>query len=156
MVAGPAARIDIAPGTATLAAGQRVRLEATAFSKAGDRRYAPFTWTSSAPRIATVRSDGQLTAVGAGEAIITAKETTGTDVTGTVRVRVVATPVAAVDITPAMKEAKQGDVIRFQTVARDAQGKEIPGLTPQWTMSPGQGSIDATAPLSVTRPARTR
>ena len=43
-------------------------------------------------RVATVRSDGQLTAVGAGEAIITAKETTGSDVTGTLRVRVVATP----------------------------------------------------------------
>src|SRR5262245_15523070 len=42
-----------------------------------------------------------------------------------------------------MKVARQGDVIRFQAVARDAQGKEIAGLTPQWTMSPGQGSIDA-------------
>jgi hypothetical protein len=142
MVAGPAARIEVAPSTATLAAGQRIRLDATAFSRAGDRRYAPFTWTSSAPRVATVRSDGQLTAVGAGEAIITAKETSGTDVTGTLRVRVVATPVASVDITPAMKDAKQGDVVRFQAVARDAQGKEIAGLTPQWTMSPGQGTID--------------
>ena len=143
MVPGPAARIDVAPSTATLAAGQRIRLDATAFSKAGDKRYAPLTWTSSAARVATVRSDGQLTAVGAGEAIITAKETGGTDVTGTLRVRVVATPVASVDITPAMKDAKQGDVIRFQAVARDAQGKEIAGLTPQWTFSPGQGSIDA-------------
>jgi hypothetical protein len=142
MVPGPAARIEVLPSTATLAAGQRIRLDATAFSKAGDKRYAPFTWTSSAPRIATVRSDGQLTAVAAGEAIITAKETNGTDVTGTLRVRVVATPVASVDITPAMKDAKQGDVVRFQAVARDAQGKEIAGLTPQWTMSPGQGSID--------------
>ncbi len=144
MVAGPAATIEVSPSSATLAAGQRIRLDATAFSKAGDRRYAPFTWTSSAPRVASVRSDGQLTAVGAGEAIITAKETNGTDVTGTLRVRVVATPVAAVDITPAMKDAKQGDVVRFTAVARDAQGKEIAGLTPQWTMSPGQGSIDAT------------
>ena len=93
MVAGPAARIEVAPGAATLAAGQRIRLEATAWSKAGDRRYAPFGWTSSAPKVASVRSDGQLTAVGAGEAIITAKETSGSDVTGTLRVRVVATPV---------------------------------------------------------------
>jgi hypothetical protein len=143
MVPGPAAKIDVSPSSATLAAGQRIRLEATAFSKAGDRRYAPFTWTSSAPRVATVRADGQLTAVGAGEAIITARETNGTDVTGTLRVRVVATPVASVDITPAMKDAKQGDVVRFTAVARDAQGKEIAGLTPQWTMSPGQGTIDA-------------
>ena len=143
MVAGPAARVEVSPAVATLAAGQRIRLEATAFSKAGDRRYAPFAWTSSAPKVATVRSDGQLTAVGAGEAIITAKEPSGSDVTGTLRVRVVATPVAAVDITPAMKDAKQGDVIRFQAVARDAPGKEIAGLTPQWTLSPGQGMIDA-------------
>ena len=88
MVAGPAARIEVAPGTATLAAGQRIRLDATAWSKAGDRRYAPFGWTSSAPKVASVRSDGQLTAVGAGEAIITAKEASGSDVTGTLRVRV--------------------------------------------------------------------
>ncbi len=142
MVPGPAARVEVAPATATLAPGQRIRLEAIAYSGAGDRRYAPMAWTSSAPRTATVRNDGMLTAVAAGEAIVTAREASGSEASGTLRVRVVATPVAGVDVTPAMKEAKQGDVIRFQATARDATGKGIAGLTPQWSMSPGQGSID--------------
>jgi len=144
MVAGPATRVEVSPGSATLAAGQRIRLEATAYSRTGDRRYDAMAWASSAPRVATVRSDGLLTAVGAGEAVITAREAAGSDASGSLRVRVVATPVASVDITPATRDARQGDVIRFQATARDAQGKEIAGLTPQWTMSPGQGSIDAT------------
>jgi hypothetical protein len=144
MVAGPAARIDITPASTVLAIGQRLRLEAAGFSQAGDRRYEPIGWTSSVPRIASVRKDGMLTAVAAGEAVISAREAGSSDngVSGTLRVRVLATPVASVDITPATSEAKTGDVIRFKAVAKDAQGKEIPGLKPQWTMSSGKGYLD--------------
>ncbi|HET9514166.1 MAG TPA: Ig-like domain-containing protein [Gemmatimonadales bacterium] len=144
MVAGPAARIDVTPEITALAPGQRIRLEATAFSAAGDRRYEPMTWTSSAPRVASVRNDGMVTAVAAGEAIITARESgTGAGtVTGTLRVRVVATPVASVEITPLTAQARQGDVVRFKAVPKDARGQPIPGLTPQWTMSSGKGVLD--------------
>ncbi|HEX9892616.1 MAG TPA: Ig-like domain-containing protein, partial [Gemmatimonadales bacterium] len=145
MVAGPAARIDVGPATGMLVVGQRIRLEATAFSRAGDRRYQPLAWSSSASRVASVRADGMVTALAPGEAVIAARETGAGESgpRGELRVRVLATPVASVDLTPATTAAKQGDVIRFKAVAKDAQGKEIPGLTPQWTMSSGKGVIEA-------------
>ena len=137
MVPGPAARIDVAPAVGTLVIGQRVRLEGSAWSKAGDRRYEAFSWSSSAPRVASVRSDGMVTALAAGEAVITAREASAGEsaVRGELRIRVLPTQVATVDLTPATSSAKQGDVVRFKAVAKDAQGREIPGPTPQWTMS---------------------
>ena len=39
--------------------------------------------------------------------------------------------------------AKQGDVVRFRVVAKDAGGKPIEGVTPAWSFGPGQGEIDA-------------
>lgn len=142
MVPGPAARITIEPGSATLAPGQRVKLDATAWSAAGDRRSDPIGWTSSAPRVASVRPDGLLTAVAPGEAVITARETGAeSGVTGTLRVRVAATPIATVEVTPGAAEGRTGDVIRLRAVPRDARGREVAGLTPQWTMAPGNGVL---------------
>ncbi|MEX0979489.1 MAG: hypothetical protein WDZ89_00245, partial [Gemmatimonadota bacterium] len=47
----------------------------------------------------------------------------------------------SVEITPGRTEARQGDVIRFEAVARDAGGNVIEGVRPSWTFSPGQGMI---------------
>ncbi len=144
MVAGPAARIELTPSVTALAPGQRVRLQAVAYSSAGDRRYEPMAWSSSSPAVAAVRSDGLVTAVAAGEAVITAREAGagGSAPAGSIPIRVLATPIASVEVSPGTVEARQGDVIRFSAVARDAQGRVIPGLQPQWTMSPGRGLID--------------
>jgi hypothetical protein len=144
MVPGPAARIAITPEPTALAPGQRVRLTATAYSRAGDRRYAPILWKSSAPRVAAVRADGLLTAAAAGEAVITAQEGAAE---GTLRVRVLATAVASVELSPGTTSARQGDVIRFTAVARDAGGRAIPGISPTWSFAPGHGMIEADGAL---------
>lgn len=138
MVPGPAARVELAPGTATLAVGQRIRLDAGVFSAAGDRRNDRPEWSSSAPGVATVRSDGFVTAVGAGTAVIRARSGAAE---GLATVRVVATSIAQVEITPGMPEARTGDVIRFQATPRDSQGRAIEGLTPAWSIAPGHGMI---------------
>jgi hypothetical protein len=140
MVPGPAARISVTPSIPRLAIGQRVRLSATAWSAAGDERDDQIAWRSSASRVADVSSDGVVMALAPGRTVITAAVG---DVRTDVPVEVVATAVASVAVSPPRVEAKEGDVLRLTAVARDANGRAIAGLTPQWSFSPGNGTIDA-------------
>jgi hypothetical protein len=55
---------------------------------------------------------------------------------------VVPNTIATVEVVPAGREARQGDVVRFRAVARDAARRELEGLTPTWSFSPGEGRID--------------
>ena len=140
MVPGPAARIAIMPAPARLAPGQRIRLSGEVYSKLDDRRSDRVTWTSSAPSVVRVSEVGLVTAVAAGRATITASVGA---VKQALAVQVVPTAVASLAITPGVTDARTGDVIRFKAVAKDASGREIAGLTPVWSFTPGQGLIDA-------------
>ena len=140
MVPGPAARVAVAPQVTKLVTGQRLRLTATSYSQAGDERDDKIAWKSSAPGVVRVSEDGVLHAVAPGRATITAGA--GAAV-ASVPVQVVPNTIARVEVSPARIEARTGDVVEFKVKARDAQGKEIAGLTPSWTFSPGSGEIDA-------------
>lgn len=138
MVAGPATRIEVTRPALTLVVGQRIRVEAAAYSATNDRREEPPVWSSGSPAVAAVRPEGLVTAVAPGSARLTARSGTAE---ASVEVRVLAASVATVEITPDLPAARQGDVIPFRAVARDAQGRVIEGLTPSWSMAPGQGII---------------
>lgn len=140
MVAGPAARIAVEPRVERLVAGQRVRFTGTVYSRANDRRADRVTWRSSAPAVARITGDGLVTAVGAGHAVLSARVGDVEEKTG---VTVVANTIASIEITPNRADAHTGDVIAFKAVARDRTGREISGLTPTWTFSPGHGELDA-------------
>jgi len=140
IVPGPAATIAVSPGTLKLVPRQTMAATARVFSKAGDIRGDAVTWTSSTPAVATVDRSGTIAAVGAGSATITAAVGA---IKQTLAVNVVATPVASISLTPSTPHARTGDVIQFKAVAKDASGKEIPGLTPSWMFSPGKGELDA-------------
>ncbi|HEU4641462.1 MAG TPA: Ig-like domain-containing protein [Gemmatimonadaceae bacterium] len=140
MLPGPAARVAIAPkAPAKLVAGQRIHLTATPYSAAGDRRDNRITWRSSAPAVAKVADDGLVTAVAPGHATLTASAGAARE---TVELQVVATTIASIVMTPARADARTGDVLRFTATPRDAAGRTIAGLTPSWSMSPGNGQID--------------
>ena len=139
MVPGPAARIDVAPKPTRLAIGQRVRLGASVLSKAGDRRNDRVQWVSDKPAVVRVSADGLLQAVAAGSATVTASAGNATD---RWTVEVAPTPIASVEVQPASVQARTGDVVRLRAVARDAQGREIQGLTPSWLFTPGHGLVD--------------
>jgi hypothetical protein len=134
-----AARVAITPRVTRLAMGQRMRLSATAYSAAGDPRDDQASWTSSAPAVARVDGNGMVTGLAAGSATITARVGA---VSQRVTIDVPAAPVATVDIRPRDAAARQGDVIRFTARALDARGREIPGLVPTWSFSPGHGVIE--------------
>lgn len=140
MVPGPAARVSVTPDVARLARGQRLRLSATAFSATGDARADAIAWRSSAPGVVQVSGDGVVTALAPGRATVTA---TAGRAREAVALQVIGTPIASVSLTPDRVSARQGDVVRFSATARDAGGRPIPGLRPQWSISPGDGQIDA-------------
>ncbi|MFM8567970.1 MAG: Ig-like domain-containing protein, partial [Gemmatimonadota bacterium] len=139
MVAGPAARIAIVPAPARLAPGQRIRLTGEVYSRLDDRRGDRVTWRSSNPAAVRVNEAGLVTAVAAGRATITAAVGA---VTQTLAVQVVPSAIASLTVTPGITEGRTGDVIRFRAVAKDAAGREIAGLTPTWSFTPGQGLLE--------------
>jgi hypothetical protein len=135
---GPAKRIDIAAHPARLVPGQRVPLTARAFSAEGDVRSDTVRWSSSAPAVARVTRAGVLEARAPGRATLTA--TAGSARATTVVAVTTAAP-ASLTIEPADARAKQGDVVRFRVVAKDARGQTIEGVTPSWSFGPGRGEI---------------
>lgn len=140
MVPGPAARIALSPAVERLVPGQRIRLEAEVQSALGDRRDDRVQWASSNPRVLTVNEVGLVTAVAAGRARVTARVG---EVEAARDLQVLSAQVAALTVEPGVTDARTGDVLRFRAVARDAQGREIAGITPVWSFSPGQGMLDA-------------
>jgi hypothetical protein len=135
----PAARVVVRPAVSRLAVGQRLTLGADVFAANGDQRDDRARWTSSAATVARVGADGQLEAVAPGRATITAA---AGGAQGGLTVEVVANTVRRLEITGGAAEARTGDVLRFRAAAKDVNGRDVAGLTPVWTMAPGNGLID--------------
>ena len=139
-VPGPAVSVAVTPRVEKMAAGQRLRLTATSLSRVNDQRTGPYTWRSSNPAVLRIDTDGVLRAVVPGTATITASDAPAT---ASMRVTVIpAASVASVTVTPERLDARTGDVIRLRAVAKDRAGREIAGLTPSWSISPGHGQIE--------------
>ncbi len=139
MVPGPVARVSVEPAVSKLVVGQRLRLTATSYSAANDQRQDKITWVSSASSVARVGTDGVVTAIAPGKVTLTARNG---GVEQKVPVQVIGNTISSLELTPDRIEGRTGDVIRFKVTARDRNGGEITGLTPTWSFSPGQGSID--------------
>ncbi len=136
---GPAARVDVAPDSVKLVAGQRLRVTARVFSAAQDRRADRVAWRSANPAVATVNDAGLVNAVSSGRTAIVASVGA---VTARLPVEVLAGSVTSLAILPAGVEARTGDVLRFSVSAKGANGQSLRGLTPTWSFSPGHGTID--------------
>ncbi|MEO6447268.1 MAG: hypothetical protein ABIZ91_00035 [Gemmatimonadaceae bacterium] len=139
MVAGPAASITPSHARLRLASGQRFRVTGEVFSRTNDLRAGDrISWKSSAPQVVRTDVDGMLTGLRAGSATLTGSVG---DASVAIPVEVVAAQVASLELTPPHVEARQGDVLRFKVVARDAKGAPVPGLSTSWSFSPGEGVI---------------
>ena len=141
VVPGPAARVSILGAPRRLVIGQTVALRARTHSGIGDERRDRPTWRSSAPSVVRVDADGVLTAVAPGRATVTASVG---DVRASVPVEVANARVMSVRVTASAREAREGDVIRFTATARTAAGTAIAGVSPTWSVSPGNGVVDET------------
>ena len=132
----PAARIVLDPHPARLVAGSRLTISAAAFSRHGDRRSDPVTFTSSNPRIATVTADGRLRAINAGRATITAASGPATE---TLPLQVLPNTIARVSVEPATANVRTGDVVKLTATARSAAGRPVGDVAVDWAVSAGSG-----------------
>lgn len=139
MVPGPAVSVAVSPNIGKVIAGQRLVLTAKGMTKMGDESRGRPVWSSSSPRIARVRPDGLLLALAPGRVSLTARLGGASAV---LPLEVIPNRIASLAIEPGLAEAKQGDVIRFRVVARDAAGSALEDVVPVWTFSPGHGMID--------------
>jgi hypothetical protein len=152
IVPGPPARVEVTPAIRHLLVGQQIVLSGTAYAATGDVCPEEVHWRSSAPNILRVTADGHVTALGSGQAIITASSAPAN-----VQMTVVVAPntIRHLEITGGgSTDPRTGDVLRFGVVARDAAGREISGLTAQWTMAPGEGIIDPDGTFVAYEPGR--
>ena len=140
MVPGPAHRIALAPATDRLVVGQRLHLTAEVFSAAGDLRPDDeVSWLGPLNGAVEFTGSGHVVAMKPGTATISA---VAGDAKAERTITVVPNTIATVEVVPAGREARQGEVVRFRAVARDAARRELEGLTPTWSFSPGEGRID--------------
>jgi hypothetical protein len=139
VVPGKAVRAEIRTHLGTLVPGQQLQLDAIAFSAANDRARDPLNWSSSAPGVVTVDAAGFVTAIAPGKADITLS--TGS-ATAKASVTVLGAKIASLTLTPANTTVRQGDVVTFAVVAKNAAGGTIDGLTPTWVFAPGNGQLD--------------
>ena len=65
---------------------------------------------------------------------------------------VVSGAIASVEVRPSTVQARTGDVVHLSAIARDAQGREVAGLTPSWLFTPGNGLVDAEGAFVAYRP----
>jgi plastocyanin len=135
----PPARIVLDPRPARLVAGSRLTVAAAAFSRHGDRRSDPVTFTSSNPRVANVTNDGRLRAVTAGRATITA---TAGPATETLALQVLPNNIARVTLEPAISNVRTGDVVKFTATARNAAARPVGDVAVDWAVSAGSGASE--------------
>lgn len=136
----PASRIEMNGVPARMVVGQGATITTAVYTATGDRREDEPRFTTSAASIATIDANGRVVAVGPGTATITA--TTGA-ARATRTLVIVANTIRAVAISGGATHARTGDVLRFGATARDASRKVVSGLAPKWTLSPGDGLLDA-------------
>lgn len=137
------ATISVSIPQSTLPVGTTATAAASAVNAAGGTiAGTSFTWSSSAPDVATVASSGLVTAVAPGSATITAA---AGGRSGSVAVTVIQVPVASVLVSPAVDTISIGGTRQFQASVRDAQGTALSGRTVAWSSSdPAKATVSTT------------
>lgn len=136
---GAVARIEVAPPSATLRAGETLRLQATPRDEQG-RPLAgrAVAWSTSDDRIARVSADGTVSAVAPGSVRITAS-TEGRSQAATLTIAPPPTPApgtpSSVEVTPRSGTLRSGESVRLQAAVFDAGGRTITDPEVRWTSS---------------------
>ncbi len=136
-VTAPATQVEV---------GGTLQFSATARDSKGASIVAAFTWTSSAPTIASVDAAGVVTGIAAGAATITA---TADGISGTANVTVIPVPVVAVLIAQRTPSVRPGETVQLSAIAQDAIGRPLAGRTIAWTSkNPATATISNTGLVS--------
>ncbi|MFL5576832.1 MAG: Ig-like domain-containing protein, partial [Gemmatimonadaceae bacterium] len=155
VVAAPVAAVAVAPDSGTITIGQTATLKATATDALGNalNDVAP-TWESSDSAVASVSTEGVVTARGTGEAVITAS-ISGKNASARIRTAKVA--VASIELSAAGATLVVGQTYQVTAAVKDASGSPLPDRVVTWTSSDekvvtvsGTGLVTAVAGGSAT------
>jgi len=149
----PVRRVVVTPDEGRLYAGTMLHHAAAAFHADDSQRpNAEFTWVSSDPSVVQVDAYGNVVALKPGRATVTA---TMDGVRGSVEHRVEQFPAAELTITGGAREARTGDVLAFEAVARDRSGRPVADLPVTWTATytPAEG-VEAPGAVAEVRDGR--
>ncbi len=137
------ASVKVTPETSSVAVNSRQPFAASALDSSGNNVTGiTFTWSSSAPNIATIDTSGVATGLDVGETKITA---TSEGVTSSPVTLTVTPVVASVSISPASGSIKVGETLQFTATAKDSKGNTISGAIFTWTNTfSGVATIDPT------------
>ena len=129
----PVASVTVSPASNSATVGSTVQLSATVQDANGttvaDR---PVSWTSSDPLVASVSSDGLVTALKAGTTTITA---TSEGRSGRATVSVSPVAVASVTVSPSPASVQVGSTVQLSAATKDANGNALSGRAVTWSSS---------------------
>lgn len=129
----PVASVSVTPSTTNVGVGATVQLTATPLDANGQPLTGrTATWTSGAPGLASVSSNGLVTGLAAGDAIIIA---TIDGKQGTAQVTVQQVAVSSVSVTPATASMTVGQTVSFTATTLDANGNVLTGRIVGWSSS---------------------
>ena len=150
----PVASVRLSTANQTLFVGDAVQLTADPLDGAGTVLGRPVTWSTSNQAVASVTSDGLVTAISPGGAIITA-ESEGRSAVASITVTPVA--VASITVRPDNNNVVVGQTTQLTADVRDANGTPLTGRVVIWSSSnaliatvTSQGVVTAVAPGSAT------
>jgi uncharacterized protein YjdB len=129
------ASVEVEPAGWEGAPGQSAAFNAHVKDKAGSQlKDITVEWSVDNPQVASVTSDGHVSAVGPGEATLTAsyKALTGT---AKITVKSAAQPVSKVAVKPAKLALKKGAKAVLTATALNSKGKPISGVLFSWNSS---------------------
>jgi uncharacterized protein YjdB/alpha-tubulin suppressor-like RCC1 family protein len=129
----PVSSISVAPATPSLLVGQTATLAATARDSTGVILTGRVvSWSSANAAIASVSSNGVVSAISAGSTTITASSE---GVTATAAVTVGSVPVASVSVTSGSTNLFPGQTTQLTATARDSAGGALAGRVVTWSTS---------------------
>lgn len=150
----PVASVTVAPETATVAAEDTLRLQATARDASGEAVAAgPLEWSSTDRSVATVDSTGLVTGVEAGESTITASVQ---GESGSATITVTPAPVASVTVSPESADLEAGRSLQLFATPRSAAGRALTDRPITWTSADtGIATVDLTGLVRGVEPGTT-
>ncbi len=151
----PVASVVVAPVVANLVVAQTTQLSAQLRDASGGALTGrAVAWSSNRVQVATVTSEGLVTAVGQGTATITA---TSEGRTATATVNVSPRPVSAVIVSPEQVSLFAGQTVQLSTLVTDDRGQVLTGRPIAYASSSNQvatvsssGLVTAIAPGAAT------
>ena len=129
----PVAAVEITPSTANISIGQTTQLTAIAKNVNGQTLSGRSVfWSTSTPSVASVTTNGLVTGISAGNAVIVAS-IEGRQASASVTVR--AASVASVQVTPSPASTIVGQTVTLTAKTLDATGNILTGRIVGWTSS---------------------